>query len=194
VLKAVVSSTHFPQRAGRPLCAGGSSLRTSFPETKSIQVQLGGAIQGPNSLTVNLPDPPNTCYLLFPGKEGGRNGGGVWGGERVRQRQRKRQWPGFLEYGNDGCNECNGTMIKVHTHTHTHTHSTKALKITASFITNRIIRDSFLKFFFIKRNYICGVPPTDKMDGLTGITTQLKLHLHAKHLHNIRVIKNWTFL
>ena len=31
---------------------------------------------------MNLPDPPNTCYLLFPGKEGG----GVRVGEREKEK------------------------------------------------------------------------------------------------------------
>lgn len=79
----------------------------------SIQVQLGEAIQGPNSLTVNLPDPPNTCYLLFPGKEGG----GVGVRERVREREKDIDLY-FRKYGNDEGNECNGTM-KQDTHTST---------------------------------------------------------------------------
>lgn len=74
----------------------------------SIQVQLGEAIQGPNSLTVNLPDPPNTCYLLFPGREGGVR-------ERVREREGARDGEkdidlDFRKYGNNEGNECNGTM------------------------------------------------------------------------------------
>lgn len=164
VPKTVVSSTHFPHRAQRPLYIRGSSLRTSFPQTKSIQVQLEEAIQGSNSLTVNLSDPSNTCCLLFTGKEGRVRRGGVSKSEGEREKEKKTLTRILSKNGNDESNECSGTMKQTR---------------TASLITNRIIHDSFFllgKVIFVK---------SSKNTGLCRIMNQLKLKLTINtYLHD----------
>lgn len=45
--RTVVSSTHFPHRASRPLCVRGSSLRTGFPRDKVHSSPIRGSHSGP---------------------------------------------------------------------------------------------------------------------------------------------------